>query len=126
MIEDMIDAAKEEEVDGLLGIAQCAEEMFVEPRAALAADELLAGKVGGRRCSLNANQVTSFDFRHVGHGIQIQDVGWRTMRLVAYSFSALFGPLAPRHGIFFEDERLNDLTEVVGHAVVHFGCILSQ
>ena len=126
MIEDVVHTSEEEKVDGLLGIAQSAEEMLVEPRATLAADETLAREMCSRWSCLNADEVTPFDFGHVRNCIKVQDVGWRTMCLIAYSLTVFLGPLAPRHSVFLEDECLDNLSKVIGHAVVHLGRILSQ
>src|SRR5215475_881594 len=83
VIDDVIDSAKEEFVHRLLNLAEGRERMLVEPCRRFGGSEWLARDVRRRSGELHTRNLLSLGFGNIARGVEVQDVGRRTVRLVA-------------------------------------------
>ena len=101
VIEDVVDAGDEEPVDVGADIRERRAEMLAEPRRRFRRDERPSGDVGRGCRPLEALNLGALGFRDVGRRVQVQQIGWGAVRLVAHLPPAVVRPLRP-----FDGERL--------------------
>ncbi len=126
MIEDVIDAGDEEPVDVGADIRERRTEMLAEPRGGFRRHERPPGNVrrGGR--PLEALNLGALGFRDVARRVQIQQVGWCAVCLVAHLPPPLARPPRPLDGERLEQQIRDGLAVVGKHAGVDVGAFSTR
>ena len=103
--EHVVDSVQEQEVDlGLQG-GEGNLEVFAQPGEGLGGRERPAGRVRGRTCKLDHGRqpggglAEHFRLRDVGRGIEVLDIGWRAVGLLAGEAAVTPGPCIPARDV---------------------------
>jgi len=122
----MVYAGQEEEVDGLFDFFQGGFEMVFEPCGRLRRGQFFTGDVGHRGGCFDLDDVFAFCFGDVGGGVQVEDVCWGAVGLVADDVAALLGPVVPALSIVFEDQVGEGFSVVGEDSGVDVGGVAAQ